>query len=320
MIATAATAKFSVAYLSPANTPATNASNHPGNFFDWTTLSMTTLMGQGWRTSAKVSPTTASSASVSAFQCGRRRVVMRISVNGVDGDNRVHKRRNGGNGETNGADGAFEPETSRWPPHRTRFDGVAQRRTRTNRTGKHEHWNRVRLVFSDPIRPRQPACCAGRPSNRSSPFVLRLLRYSVCESVTSVISVDSRRCAARDVHQLVVRIDMIDVLGRDELMLHEDRRRHRSSVQDVERDVDDLGAILFWKVRDRPNQPCARLAQLGAAFGRRVLSHDGARFGAAGFLKGAQRAERARIVDRADEETPRAAHAEMFPHRLEAVA
>src|SRR3989441_7667291 len=129
MIATAATAKFSVAYLPAATPPATNASNHPGNFFDWTTLSMTTLMCQGWRTSAKVSPTTASSASVSAFQCGRRSVWMRISVNGVDGDNRVHKRRNGGNGETNGADGAFEPENQ---PLAAASDAVRRRRAATH--------------------------------------------------------------------------------------------------------------------------------------------------------------------------------------------
>src|SRR5438132_4781559 len=72
MIATAATAKFSVAYLSPPRNPDTTPPIQPGSFFDCTMLSMTILMGHGWRMSAIVSPNTATSASVSAFQCGRR--------------------------------------------------------------------------------------------------------------------------------------------------------------------------------------------------------------------------------------------------------
>ena len=52
MLATAVTAKFSVAYLFPANSAAAHASSHGGSFFDWTTLSMTTLIGHGCRTSA----------------------------------------------------------------------------------------------------------------------------------------------------------------------------------------------------------------------------------------------------------------------------
>src|SRR5438034_7171152 len=136
MSATAATAKFSVAYLFPANRPSTIAPSDPGSFFDWRTLSTTTLIGHGWRMSATVSPSTASSASVSGFQCGRSSWVIRgIRVN-------------------------------RGPGSRGRARG--------------------------------------------------------------------------DLHQLVIRVDVIDVLGRDELMLHEHGGRHRPAMQDVERGVDDL--------------------------------------------------------------------------------
>src|SRR5713101_4484281 len=77
MAATAATAKFRVAYLSPANSADTRPPSHRGSVFDWTTLSTITLIGHGWRMSATVSPATARSAAASVFQCGRRRWPMR---------------------------------------------------------------------------------------------------------------------------------------------------------------------------------------------------------------------------------------------------
>ena len=61
-------------------------------------------------------------------------------------------------------------------------------------------------------------------------------------------------------------------------------------------------------------------AQFRAPLGRGVLTHDGARLAASGLLDRAQRAERARIVDRADQEPPRAAVAQVPAHRLEALA
>ena len=48
----------------------------PGNFFDCRMLSITILIGHGSRTSLKVSPSTATNARVSAFQCGRMRRAM----------------------------------------------------------------------------------------------------------------------------------------------------------------------------------------------------------------------------------------------------
>src|SRR5262249_19927188 len=91
-------------------------------------------------------------------------------------------------------------------------------------------------------------------------------------------------------------------------------------MEDVEREGDDVIAVLLGEVGDRSDEARARLPQLGAALDRRVLTHDRAAFTAAGFLKGAKRAERARIVDRADENAPRLARAEMATHGFEAVA
>ena len=103
-------------------------------------------------------------------------------------------------------------------------------------------------------------------------------------------------------------------------MLDEHCGRDRAAVKDVERHRDDLGAVLFREVRDRSDQARSRLTELGPAFRRRVLPHDGARIGAARLLKRAQRAERARIVDRADQRPARLAVAQVPPHRLEALA
>ena len=55
--------------------------------------------------------------------------------------------------------------------------------------------------------------------------------------------------SSRDLHQSIVWVDVIDGLGRDELVLDEDGRRHRPAVEDIERDGDDLGAVLLGKVR-----------------------------------------------------------------------
>ena len=85
MSATAATAMFSVAYLSLPMKPEM-ASSHGGSRFDWTTLSTTTLIGHGWSTSASVSPTTAMMASDSVFQWGRTSAVMRSAVRAAEED------------------------------------------------------------------------------------------------------------------------------------------------------------------------------------------------------------------------------------------
>ena len=49
----------------------------------------------------------------------------------------------------------------------------------------------------------------------------------------------------RHLHQVIVRIDVVDGLRRDELVLDEHRGRHRAAMEDVERDGDDLGAVLL---------------------------------------------------------------------------
>ena len=66
---------------------------------------------------------------------------------------------------------------------------------------------------------------------------------------------------SRQLEQPVVRVDVVDVLGRHQLMFDEDRRRHRATMQDVEGQREDLRAA-FREVGDRANQP---LFQAGGA-------------------------------------------------------
>src|SRR4051812_19993741 len=73
MRATAAIAKFSIAYGLLPNMPETAEPSQPGSFFDWSTLSTTILMGQGSSMSVMVSPNTAARATMRVFQCGRMR-------------------------------------------------------------------------------------------------------------------------------------------------------------------------------------------------------------------------------------------------------
>src|SRR5881396_672576 len=75
--ATAATAKFRMAIGWEPDKEATASSSHPGSFFDCRTLSTTTLIGHGSRTSASVSPSTATKASVRARQWRRRKCATR---------------------------------------------------------------------------------------------------------------------------------------------------------------------------------------------------------------------------------------------------
>ena len=62
----------------------------------------------------------------------------------------------------------------------------------------------------------------------------------------------------RHLHQMIVRVDVVDVLRRDQLVLDEHGRRHRTAMEDVERDGDDFGAVLLRKIRDRPDESGAR--------------------------------------------------------------
>src|SRR5436190_24299590 len=100
-------------------------------------------------------------------------------------------------------------------------------------------------------------------------------------------------CLRARVHQLIVWINVVDGLRRHEPVLHEHRRRYGTPVQDVERERDDVVAVLFGEIGKRSDETRAWLAELGAAFDRRVLAHDRAVFGPARLLKRAQRTERA---------------------------
>ena len=61
-------------------------------------------------------------------------------------------------------------------------------------------------------------------------------------------------------------------------------------------------------------------AQLVSPLRRRILSHDRAPLGTAGLLKGAEGAQRARIIDGADNESPGPRGTEVPAHSFERVA
>src|SRR6186713_1045611 len=119
---------------------------------------------------------------------------------------------------------------------------------------------------------------------------------------------------------MIVRVDVIDVFRRDELMLDEDGWRNRPAMKDIQGHGDDVGAVLFGEVGDRSDQARAWCAKLGAAFRGRVLTHDRAALAAPGFLQRAQCTERAWVIDRANQKALRTGRPQMSPHGFEALA
>src|SRR4051812_29401999 len=135
------------------------------------------------------------------------------------------------------------------------------------------------VVLPAPFGPRRPKISPSWISNvtpraASTPsyrfFRSRTMTFAAMCSMTGLPALLEPR---RELHQTVVRVDVIDVLGRHQLMLDEDGRRHRTAVQDVEREGEDFRAVLLREIGDRTDQPGARLPQLGAPFRRRVLAH-----------------------------------------------
>lgn len=61
---------------------------------------------------------------------------------------------------------------------------------------------------------------------------------------------NNRGCRETVSHARVVRVEMIDVLACDDLLLDEDRRRHGTAAEDLERKTDQPIAVLLGKVPD----------------------------------------------------------------------
>src|SRR5204863_9548939 len=61
-------------------------------------------------------------------------------------------------------------------------------------------------------------------------------------------------------HQQIVRVDVIDVFRRDQLVLDEHGRRDGAAIEDVERHGHDLGAVFLGEIGNRSDQPGFRLA------------------------------------------------------------
>jgi hypothetical protein len=122
---------------------------------------------------------------------------------------------------------------------------------------------------------------------------------------------DSRRHAGKhqksetrvrlDAHERVIRIEVVDVLARDDLMLDEHGRRDRPFSQDVDRQGEEAAAVFLGKVPHRRDEGGARLPELGTSVRFGILANDGTAVGASGFLERACGAERARVVGGANE-------------------
>jgi len=90
---------------------------------------------------------------------------------------------------------------------------------------------------------------------------------------------------------------MVDRSGCDELMLDENCRRHRSLIQDVKTDANQVLAIALGKEGHRPNELSLGLTQFRSSFGRCILPHDGAVLFPARFLKGTEGSECTWIIN-----------------------
>src|SRR5579864_909421 len=99
-------------------------------------------------------------------------------------------------------------------------------------------------------------------------------------------------------------------------MLNKYCRRHRTLVQNVETDSDQVFAIALGEVSHRPDESGFGLTQFRPSLGRRVLTDDGAVLGTARFLKSTQRTECAGVIDRSHQYMPRVRGTQMSPHRF----
>src|SRR4029453_13874005 len=93
----------------------------------------------------------------------------------------------------------------------------------------------------------------------------------------------------RRTKQRVVRIDLVDVFGRNHLVVYEDGRRNGPSRQDVEREPDEIVAVTLGEVGDRGDQRSPRIAKFSARVRFGVLPGNRAVRVAAGPLEGAAR-------------------------------
>src|SRR5439155_17629274 len=92
-----------------------------------------------------------------------------------------------------------------------------------------------------PYRPRKcvkfgAASCGDDLDVVTSPTMLNIATRS------TPANSDQRR--RRHPHPLVVRVNVVHVVRRDHLVLHEHRRRHRTAMEDVEGELEDLLAVL----------------------------------------------------------------------------
>ena len=80
--------------------------------------------------------------------------------------------------------------------------------------------------------------------------------------------------------QAVVGVEVVHVVGGNDLVGGEDGRRHGLAREKIESQLEQAVAVLLREVGDRGDQTGTGAAQLGASFGLGVLADDGA-FGGA---------------------------------------
>ena len=120
-----------------------------------------------------------------------------------------------------------------------------------------------------------------------------------------------------DFHVFVEWIDEIDVAGRDELMLNEDRGGWGFLLQDLQCQRDDFIPVTFRKVGHCADQARTGPAKFGTRVGNCVLTHDGAEMAATYFVEGAECGQCADIIDRADEGASAGSTAQVLAENFE---
>ena len=119
---------------------------------------------------------------------------------------------------------------------------------------------------------------------------------------------------------MVVGVKVVDIGGVDELMLDENGGRDMLSIDDVEREGNDIVAEAFREVTDRTDQAAILAANFSARFGRCILADDDTLAGAACFFESSQRAESAGVVDGAHKNVFGFTEAEIAAGGFEAAA
>src|SRR5687767_13712704 len=127
---------------------------------------------------------------------------------------------------------------------------------------------RISVDLPAPFSPTSAWTSPARTSNvtpRSACTATKDLAMPVAarSGVTAVWPLSSETRVSFNAHQRVVRIEVIDVVAIDDLVLHEYRGRYLPPVENIVLQTDQSVAVLLGKIADRRHKRRERLSQLG---------------------------------------------------------